>query len=212
MPWNEVEVLQDYCKKHRMHRDWLLVVLGCSTGFRFAELRFLTWGDILGKTELSIAQGKQKGRKRTVPLHPHVNQVAVEAYAAAVAATPPSKRKVSNLLGAYIFKSQSNNSIGSDKPITRNGANDVLIRLCKAVAVDMRTSVHSQRKAWAIRMFELLGGDDNALIQVSEFLGHRDTATTRRYLGFTEAKKLETVLQIWDFKEADSPAAARANG
>ena len=69
MRWEEVEKLEAYCKANNRYRDWLLIVLSCSTGFRFAEIQRLKWKDLANKRTITLAQGKQGGRKRTVELH-----------------------------------------------------------------------------------------------------------------------------------------------
>lgn len=194
MRWEEVEKLEAYCKANNRYRDWLLIVLSCSTGFRFAEIQRLKWKDLANKKTITLAQGKQGGRKRTVELHEKVQIAFRMAYGSHAASLAPSKIGMASEY--YIFRSVSNNSTG--KPMTRAGANDAIRRICLAAGVDPNTTVHSQRKAWAIRMYNLLGGDDHALNQVSMWLDHRDTATTRRYLGFTQVLKEETIAKLWE--------------
>lgn len=163
----DIHYIQAYIKtrdKTHSHRNYILFILGITTGYRVGDLVNLRVKDIkaaLSNGYFKIEEGKTK-KIRKVPI---VNNLKKEL-----------KDYIKNKKDyEYIFYSQKGRSLGV------KGVTDVL----KEVAIDLKLrdinlSAHSLRKTFAYRVWMENSKD---IFYVKELLGHSTVEYTKRYLG-----------------------------
>ncbi|MBK8477274.1 MAG: tyrosine-type recombinase/integrase [Opitutaceae bacterium] len=162
------------------HRDRLLLVLGCATGYRITELLSLKWEQLwdgtAARSEVQVARRNLKGgqgprcrsvRSRRVPLNERA-RAAIEAYA----------KEVPHLTAAEAAVFQTGRSQGG--AMNRSQA----FRMLTGAAVDCgvgrgRLSTHTLRKTFVARVYAASGHD---LIKTQRIVGHSSPLTTARYL------------------------------
>lgn len=172
------------CIEQERYRDAVMILLPVTTGYRWSDWGKLKWRDLIGLSDLKKSEQKTK-KRRTMPILAHVQTLITDAYRKALNKTPPSKRNA--MLDEYVFKPESKNS--TTGVMTNKGINDALMRAARSVGIQHNVSAHSLRKAFAMRIYELAGADDNAMNEVSAYLNHSSTQVTRAYLGFTEERR-----------------------
>jgi len=192
MIWSEVELMIDYCRKHKRNRDLMLILLGCSTGYRHIDYAGITWEELLGVAGLKKTESKT-GKRRNAPLSDFVQRQIMMCYEAILLTVPPSKREA--MKREPVFKTKSNSAAAG--VMTRAGANYTLNIIAKAVGIDHTVTVHSLRKAFAMRTWQLMGEDETALIYVSAWLNHSSLQMTYRYLGLELKMKTEILDKMW---------------
>lgn len=188
LQWDEMQTMKRYCEEQGRYRDLMLVLIPGSTAFRHSDWGALRWKDVLGK-ELRVTEQKTS-KKRTVPLVEEVQEQVRQTFQTLQLMQPPSKRP--DFLYEPVFVNHQHG-----RPLTRAGVKHALENLARQTGIPLPVSSHSLRKAWAIRMYEIMGADFTALLAVSRWLNHSSAATTLAYLGF-EAKERDLAMQkMW---------------
>lgn len=185
LKWSDAMAMYNHCIENGKYRDAVMVLLPATTGYRWSDWGYLKWGDLVGMTDLKKKAEKKTGKRRSIPILADVQVLLKNAYDHALSKVPPSKRPA--MLEEYVFKPESRNS--KTGVMTNKGINDSLTKAAKAVGVEHSVSAHSLRKAFAMRIYELAGADENAMNEVSAYLNHANTQVTRAYLGFTEQRR-----------------------
>jgi len=191
--WSEVELMVEYCRKHKKNRDLMLILVGASTGYRHIDYAGITWEELLGVAGLKKTESKT-GKRRNAPLSDFVQRQIQLCYEAILLTVPPSKREA--MKREPVFKSRSNTS--KNGILTRAGVNGVLNNIAKAVGIEHPVTVHSLRKGFAMRTWQIMGEDETALIYVSAWLNHSNLLTTYRYLGLELKMKSEVLQKMWE--------------
>jgi len=157
------------------HRDRLLFVLGCATGFRVSELLSLAIGSVWRsgrmRSEVRVSRKNTKGKKsgRTVPLCEAVDPFLRACLGARALAGPLEPREP-------LFISRK----GAARPISRIQAYRILRDAFDAAGIDLSTpGTHTLRKTFASRVFESLHGD---IFLTQHALGHKSPSSTLAYL------------------------------
>ena len=157
-----------------------LFMLGVSTGGRISELLSLTIGDVYQNgtavTDLLYDKNIVKGGEtsRAVP----VNRDGRDAIDALVAwhcdqyNTAKPERP--------LFPSRNGQGM---QPMSRRTAHNVLKDAFECAGLNGHLATHSLRKSFAQRLYEQIGD----IYAVQEMLGHRNVATTQKYLGVNYA-------------------------
>ena len=157
-----------------------LFMLGVSTGGRISELLSLRVGDVYQNgqpvTDLlfdkSIVKGKETSR--AVPVN-------VDGRDAIAALTDWHREKYGTLAPSRpLFPSRNK---GGTVAMNRQTAHDMLKTAFMDAGLNGKLATHSLRKSFAQRVYEQSG--DIYLVQ--ELLGHRNIATTQKYLGVNYA-------------------------
>ena len=173
LEWNQMLGLCAELKRDGLHRDYLLILLGCHFGLRISDLLSLKWKHVLNQESLVIEESKT-GKKRTINVHERVREALV-----------------------FCHQQQSTNpNWNINQPLFANRwGNQISVRYVnkriKWVLVKYRiktqnASSHTLRKTFGRRLWEQHGESDKALVFLSEIFGHSNTAITRRYLGITQ--------------------------
>ena len=157
-----------------------LFMIGVSTGGRISELLSLRIGDVYQNgrpvTDLlfdkSIVKGKETSR--AVPVN-------VDGRNAINAVVSWHQEKYATLAPTRpLFPSRNKNGTVA---MNRQTAHDMLKDAFMAAGLNGKLATHSLRKSFAQRVYEQSG--DIYLVQ--ELLGHRNIATTQKYLGVNYA-------------------------
>ncbi len=93
----------------------------------------------------------------------------------------------------------SRNGRGNPKRMSRRTAHDVLKDAFELAGLNGHLATHSMRKSFAQRLYDRTGD----IFVVQEMLGHRNVATTQKYLGVNYASVREA-LEEMSVSDADS--------
>lgn len=165
--------IQDYLKYRNM-RDYVLFLLGVTTGYRAGDLVKLKVRDIkeaIRKKEFVIYEGKkmnsknirEKNRKpRIVELIPELAKVLKDYI--------ENKKEYE-----YIFISRK----GRNRPIGVQAVSNILKDAGEYFGL-YEITAHSMRKTYAYKIYI---ESDKDIVAVKELLGHSSIEETKRYIG-----------------------------
>ena len=157
-----------------------LFMIGVSTGGRISELLSLRIGDVYQNgaavTDLLYSKSVVKGGEvsRAVPVNSDGRR-AIEGLIAWHRETYADTDKARPLF-------PSRNGRGAQR-MSRRTAHDVLKAAFESAGLNGHLATHSLRKSFAQRLYECTGD----IFAVQEMLGHRNVATTQKYLGVNYA-------------------------
>jgi integrase len=171
-------------------RDFLILKLGCGSGYRISELLGLrvrhVWTGTEVAKELTIARRNLKGgrgvyhrsvRGRRVPLAEPVRE-AIREHLMKIGTDNPDR--------ALFSTTQA-----QGEPMNRSAVYRVLTEDCRRSGIDTtRISTHSLRKTFVGRIYKASNHD---LIATQRIVGHTSPATTARYLE-TDAAQLDALM------------------
>ena len=173
-------------------RNRSLFLLGVSIGGRIDELLSLTVGDVYqnGKPVADVLYDKSivKGGEvsRAVPLNADGRQAVEDVIdwhihkfgvlGVAVAEYP-------------LFVSRVKNKDGTPKRMTTQAGSDAIMAAFARAGLNGKLGTHSMRKSFAQRLYSQTGD----IFVVQEMLGHKNVATTQKYLGVNYAEVREAL-------------------
>ncbi len=181
--------VQDYLR-YKSERDYVLFVLGITTGYRAGDLVQLRVRDIkeaLRRLEFTIYEGKkmnsknirEKNRKpRIVEIRPKVAKILKEFI--------KDKKDYE-----YVFQSRK----GTNKHIGVQAISNILKEAGIYFGMYDITA-HSMRKTYAYKIYIDSGKD---IVAVKELLGHSSIEETKRYLGLDKERYHEYSKSLDDF-------------
>lgn len=181
--------IQDYLK-YKNYRNYVLFLLGVTTGYRAGDLVKLKVRDIkeaLRKKEFVIYEGKKMNSKnirevnrkpRAVELIPEVGKVLKEYI--------QDKKDYE-----YIFKSRK----GSNNHIGVQAVSNILKEAGEYFGLYDITA-HSMRKTYAYKIYN---ENDKDIVAVKELLGHSSIEETKRYIGLDREKYHQYSKVLKDF-------------
>lgn len=178
LDWDEAISLMNRLFKDGNYRISLLVGCGIFFGLRVSDLIRLTWHDLLDNDTFIIFEQKT-GKRRLIKVN--------ETFKRSIILPCYEKLRIRQM-SEPVFLSK----IG--KPYTADRLNVMF----KSIRVKYRLSVkrfstHSLRKTFAKRVYTMAGDrSEDALVRLSELLGHSSTAITRRYIGLTTQVMMDT--------------------
>lgn len=166
----KIKTMKIYLKGRNL-RDYALFVVGINVALRITDLLALTWADVFDEKgkfkEIRLLEGKTKKERR-------------------IQLNRPSQRALMELLGVldgyspddYLFQSRE----GSQKPLSRQQALNILKNATNAVGIKDNVGTHSLRKTWGYHAWKK--GFSPAIIM--ETLNHSNLTVTKRYLGIRQ--------------------------
>ncbi len=165
--------IQDYLKT-RSYRNYILFVLGISTGYRAGDLVILKVRDIkdaLNKGYFVILENKKVNSKniRKENMKPRTVKVIANLE---ILLTQYIKNKKDY---EYLFQSRK----GQNKHISVSHVSRILKRAGQEFGLQ-HISAHSMRKTYAFKIY--IESDYNIML-VKEMLGHRSEQETKLYIG-----------------------------
>lgn len=165
LKWATAQTLIKAAQADGDDRTALLVAIGIYTGLRISDILGLTWEQVQGYT-FDVVEGKTK-KRREIQVSPDLARIIASV------ATPAAN--------GYIFTYRN-----TGRPITVQAANQRLKAAFEAYGIEAQNaSSHTLRKTFARRVWEAHGKTDSALVLLSDMFNHKDTATTRKYIGLT---------------------------
>ena len=181
--------IQDYLK-YKSYRNYVLFLLGVTTGYRAGDLVKLKVRDIkeaLRRKEFTIYEGKKMNSKnireknrrpRTVELIPELAKILKEYI--------KDKKDYE-----YIFPSRK----GTNKPIGVQAVSNILKEAGNYFGLNDITA-HSMRKTYAYKIYI---ESDKDIVAVKELLGHRSIEETKLYIGLDREKYHQYSKSLKDF-------------
>lgn len=181
--------IQDYLK-YKNERDYILFLIGITTGYRAGDLVKLRVRDIkdaIRRKEFTIYEGKkfnsknirERNRKpRTVELIPEVSKILNEYI--------KDKKDYE-----YMFKSRK----GINNPIGVQAVSNIIKDAADYFGLYDITA-HSMRKTYAYKIYIESGRD---IVAVKELLGHSSIEETKRYIGLDREKYHQYSRSLRDF-------------
>lgn len=173
-------------------RNRSLFMLGVSIGGRIDELLSLTVGDVWqnGKPVTDVLYDKAivKGGEvsRAVPLNADGRQAVEEVIAWHIEKF--GKRGEVNP-DTPLFVSRVKNKDGTPKRMTTQAGADAIMAAFAKAGLNGKLGTHSMRKSFAQRLYS----QTNDIFVVQEMLGHKNVATTQKYLGVNYAEVREAL-------------------
>ena len=181
--------VQDYLR-YKNERDYVLFILGITTGYRAGDLVELRVRDIkeaLRRLEFTIFEGKkmncknirERNRKpRTVEIRPKVGKILREYI--------KNKKDYE-----YVFQSRK----GANNHIGVQAVSNILKEAAGYFGLYDITA-HSMRKTYAYKIYINSGKD---IVAVKELLGHSSIEETKKYLGLDKERYHEYSKALDDF-------------
>lgn len=179
-----IRVSQFLISKKR-YRDNMLFIVGINFGLRVSDLRMLRFSDLINndctfRDRFPILEKKTRNtRKHKMNRYITINTAVVEAVTLYLENTPDVR------LSDYLFRSQSNNGSGENKPISKQAIDLMLKGLAKDLGLGNRMATHSLRKTFAYHQMVMSGNDPRKLLLLQKMFGHSTAAQTLDYIGIT---------------------------
>ena len=178
LDWDEAISLMNRLFKDENYRISLLVGCGIFFGLRVSDLLRLTWHELLDEDTFIIHEQKT-GKRRIIKVNDTFKRTIIH---------PCYEKLRIRKMDELVFLSK----IG--KPYTADRLNVMFkgIRVKYRLSIK-RFSTHSLRKTFAKRVYTMAGNkSEDALVKLSEMLGHSSTAITRKYIGLTQQVMADT--------------------
>ena len=178
LDWDEAISLMNRLFKDGNYRISLLVGCGIFFGLRISDLLRLTWHELLDEDTFIIHEQKT-GKRRIIKVNDTFKRTIIR---------PCYEKLRVKKTSEPVFLSK----IG--QPYTADRLNVMF----KGLRVKYRLSIkrfttHSLRKTFAKRVYTMAGNrSEDALVRLSEMLGHSSTAITRKYIGLTQQVMADT--------------------
>lgn len=173
-------------------RNRSLFLLGVSIGGRIDELLSLTIGDVWQNDkpvkdvlyDKSIVKGGETSR--AVPLNADGRAAVLDIMV--------WHTERAGLFGAVdsdtpLFVSRVKNKNGTPKRMTTQAGSDAIMAAFEKAGLNGKLGTHSMRKSFAQRLYS----QTNDIFVVQEMLGHKNVATTQKYLGVNYAEVREAL-------------------
>jgi site-specific recombinase XerC len=172
------------------HRDRALFLLGRYTGARISQLLYLKVGHVYQHEQLvdvlyfprSSRKGKREGQ--AMPLHPKAKD-GLRLW------LDDLQRWGCLDAGAPLFRSRNRTRDGRPKAVSRVHVYRIQQLLYHALGMTGKLGTHSMRKSFARHVYEKSGHN---LLACQKALGHRDIATTVKYLDCLESEVYAAIL------------------
>lgn len=177
LEWNEAISFMNRLYDDENYTISLLVGCGIYFGLRISDLLRLTWDDLFSGDTFILFE-KKTGKRRIIKINPSFKQHIKKCY---VKLRP---KRTEDLVFISKWK----------KPYTPNRLNVMFKTYKYKYRLNItHFSTHSLRKTFATRIYKMAGDkSEDALVRLSELLGHSSPAITRRYIGLTQQVMMDT--------------------
>lgn len=161
---------------HRL-RNYMIFILGISTGLRGSDLLKLKIGDVLyenGTVRSHFRTIEKKTRKTNLPMINAAAKEAIENYLGCLETID---------LNEYLILSERK---GQMTPVQLYR---ILHKLNTDLGFEEHIGAHSMRKTFAYWNLKMHPNDNNALAVIQQMMNHSSSQTTLRYCGITKEDK-----------------------
>ena len=177
LEWNEAISFMNRLYDDGNYTISLLVGCGIYFGLRISDLLRLTWDDLFSGDTFILFE-KKTGKRRIIKINPSFKQHIKKCY------MKMRPKHTEDLVFISKWK----------KPYTPNRLNVMFKSYKYKYRLNItHFSTHSLRKTFATRIYKMAGDkSEDALVRLSELLGHSSPAITRRYIGLTQQVMMDT--------------------
>ena len=177
LEWNEAISFMSRLYDDGNYTISLLVGCGIYFGLRISDLLRLTWDDLFSGDTFILFE-KKTGKRRIIKINPTFKQHIKKCY------MKMRPKHTEDLVFISKWK----------KPYTPNRLNVMFKSYKYKYRLNItHFSTHSLRKTFATRIYKMAGDkSEDALVRLSELLGHSSPAITRRYIGLTQQVMMDT--------------------
>lgn len=190
--WEEYRRVLSALEADKDWRNLMMWTLAGYTAFRVSDWRELSWGTVLGTSEIDIVE------KKTKYMNKASRRVIFGDEAQRIINLCAKHMNPSGHNDLRIFVARRGKKVDPmDRriaAITSNGVNKVLRGIASKYSLDYpgQISSHCLRKTFARRVYDLHNGSHEGLLICAEMLGHSDHRVTMLYIGVTESKIQQT--------------------
>ena len=172
--WDKIQYILEYLRKTN-ERNYILFLMGISTGLRIQDILKLRVRDLKGRTHIIMRENKTKKEKRMLIL-------------------PSLKKELEWYLADkdeddFLIKSR----VGMNRPITRGMAYKILQKIAKEFQLK-ELGCHSMRKSFGYHFYQRT--KDVALLQ--KIFNHNDQNVTLLYIGVSQ-DHMDNTLRKFDY-------------
>jgi integrase len=173
----DVEAFETYLKE-KNERDYVMFVIGITTGLRISDILVLKVKDVLGE---HIRRREIKtDKKRRTPISPKLRK----------ALDPYIKGKDND---DYLIKSRQKDKRGKQKPIDRSQAYRIMKEAAIAIGFKEDVGTHTMRKTFGYMHYKKHG--NAAALQ--KIFNHDKEHTTLMYIGVDQDYLDETIMGLY---------------
>ena len=183
LAWDEMLVLLHNLKKDGRLKMYLFICCGSYFGLRAGDLLRLKWQDVIDRDDFYVAE-KKTGKTRKITVNASVKEALefVKARLMLRKKYQPGGFLFANKWGGALSLSYVNKEF--HKIVIRYNINT------------SNPSSHLCRKTFGRRVWSQDNHSERSLIYLSEIFGHASVATTRRYLGITQAQIADVYMKL----------------
>lgn len=193
---DDIQRISEWLISNERYRDNMLFIVGINFGLRVSDLLTLRFSHLIDddfkfKRTFPILEKKtSKTRKVTKNRYITINDAVIDAVILYLEHT-------SNVsLSDFMFRSNSNNSSGVNKPIHRNSVEAILKDIKKNLNLEIRMATHTLRKTFGYHQMMMHNNEPRALLLLQKIFGHSSSAQTLDYIGITGEEIEEAYLNL----------------
>lgn len=158
--------------KDKSYRDYIMFLFGLHSGLRISDILKLKIKDV--KCDYIYLHEKKTKKEKRFIIHPDIKKDLKHFI----------KGKEDN---EFLFRSRQ----GTNKPITRSRAYEILNDLAKEFKID-RIGTHSMRKTFGYFIYQ----QSKDLAVLKDIFNHSDESTTLRYIGMVDDTKDDIIKKL----------------
>jgi len=187
MEWNQMLGLLHRLKQDKQLRDYLLICVGCFFGLRAKDLLALKWSDLYNEDQVIddfVITESKTGKQRHITVNPTVKEALNHVRTKLMRLGRFSQ-------DGYIFANRWGGKISISY------VNRRLHKIFEVYNIKVQNgSTHTLRKTFGKRVYEMDGKSEKSLIYLSEIFSHASIATTKLYIGITQAQISDVYLKL----------------
>jgi len=182
---DDIFAITSFLTDNGRYRDNMLFIVGINFGLRASDLRMLRFSSVINENfsfrdSFPVFEQKTRNtRKRKKNRYITLNDAVIDAITLYLENTP----NVS--LSDYMFRSESNNSSGTNEPISVRSIDRVLKGIANNLDINVRVSTHTLRKTFCYHQMLMSHNDSRKLLLLQKMLNHSSPAQTLDYIGIT---------------------------
>lgn len=171
--------------EQKRFRDNMLFIVGINFGLRISDLRSLRFSHLINddctfRDRFPILEKKTRNtRKHQQNRYITINTAVVEAVTLYLENTAGVR------LSDYMFRSESNNGVNENRPISKQAVDSILKGIAKDCGLGNHMATHTLRKTFAYHQMVMSGNDPRKLLLLQKMFGHSSAAQTLDYIGIT---------------------------
>lgn len=192
----DIHRISEWFISRERYRDNMLFIVGINFGLRVSDLLTLRFSHLITdsyafKRSFPILEKKTSNtRKVKKNRYITINDAVMDAVTLYLENTPGVK------LSDYMFRSNSNNSVGLNRPMHRNSVENILKEVTKALGIDAKVATHTMRKTFAYHQMVMSNNDPRKLLLLQKMFGHSSAAMTLQYIGITGEEIEDAYLEL----------------